>query len=128
MKSLIRACQILKVFKDQSECLRLADVVARTGLHKTTALRMLSTLVACELLARVDETKYKLAIRPLGKHRYRFGYGMQSAEFGFSRESRIHCVAARRPRILSCWCSTTKIRRAPHCAMPIRLCVSAWIW
>jgi ribose transport system substrate-binding protein len=85
MKSLIRACQVLKVFKDQSECLRLTDIVARTGLHKTTALRMLSTLVACELLSRVDETKYKLAIRPLGQHRFRFGYGMQSAEFGFSR-------------------------------------------
>ena len=85
MKSLIRACQILKVFSDQSECLRLADVVKRTGLHKTTALRMLSTLVMCELLLRVGETKYKLGIRPLGKPHYRFGYGMQSAEFGFSR-------------------------------------------
>ncbi len=85
MKSLIRACHILKVFQDQSECLRLSDVVARTGLHKTTVLRMLTTLVACELLIRVGGTKYKLGIRPLGKRRYRFGYGMQSAEFGFSR-------------------------------------------
>lgn len=85
MKSLIRACDILKAFHDESECLRLSDVVHRTGLHKTTALRMLSTLVACDLLARVDRTKYKLAIRPLGRRRYRFGYGMQSAEFGFSR-------------------------------------------
>ena len=85
MKSLIRACQILKVFQDQSECLRLSEVVIRTGLHKTTALRMLRTLVACELLERVGGTKYKLGIRPLGKRRYRFGYGMQSAEFGFSR-------------------------------------------
>jgi ribose transport system substrate-binding protein len=85
MKSLIRACHILKAFRDQTECLRLADVVERTGLHKTTALRMLSTLVACELLLRVGATKYKLGIRPLGKKRYRFGYGMQSAEFGFSR-------------------------------------------
>ena len=85
MKSLIRACNILKVFQDQFECLRLSDVVERTGLHKTTALRMLTTLVACELLVRVGGTKYKLGIRPLGKRRYRFGYGMQSAEFGFSR-------------------------------------------
>ena len=85
MKSLIRACQILKVFRDQSECLRLTDVVARTGLHKSTALRMLSTLVSCELLISVGNTKYKLGIRPLGKRRYRFGCGMQSAEFAFSR-------------------------------------------
>jgi ribose transport system substrate-binding protein len=85
MKSLVRACGILKVFNNQSECLRLVDVVARTGLNKTTALRMLSTMVDCDLLVRVDDTKYKLGIRPLGKRRYRFGYGMQSAEFGFSR-------------------------------------------
>src|SRR5882672_1312288 len=85
MKSLVRACSILKVFCNQSECLRLSDVVARTGLHKTTALRMLATLVACDLLIRVGDTKYKRGIRPLGKKRYRFGYGMQSAEFGFSR-------------------------------------------
>jgi ribose transport system substrate-binding protein len=85
MKSLIRACEILRTFRDQSECLRLSEVVERTGLHKTTALRMLSTLVECELLVRVGGTKYRLGIRPLGKKRYRFGYGMQSAEFGFSR-------------------------------------------
>jgi ribose transport system substrate-binding protein len=85
MKSLLRACQLLKVFRDESECLRLSEVVTRTGLHKTTALRMLSTLVAGELLSRVGDNKYKLAIRPIGKKRYRFGYGMQSAEFGFSR-------------------------------------------
>jgi ribose transport system substrate-binding protein len=60
-------------------------VVARTGLNKTTALRFLSTLVSCELLVRVDNTKYKLGVRRLGKKRFRFGYGMQSAEFGFSR-------------------------------------------
>jgi ribose transport system substrate-binding protein len=97
MKSLIRACQILKAFSDQSECLRLSDVVKRTGLHKTTALRMLSALVSCELLLRVGESKYKLGVRPLGKRRYRFGYGMQSAEFGFSRavtESLQRCAAA----------------------------------
>src|ERR1035441_5599921 len=85
MQSLIRACNILRAFQDQSECLRLSDVVARTGLNKTTALRFLSTLVSCELLVRVDNTKYKLGVRRLGKRRYRIGYGMQSAEFGFSR-------------------------------------------
>lgn len=85
MTSLIRACKILKIFNHQSECLRLTDVVARTGFNKTTALRMINTLVVCDLLQRVGDTKYKLGIRPLGKRRYRFGYGMQSAEFGFSR-------------------------------------------
>lgn len=97
MRSLTRACQILKIFQDQSECLRLSDVVARTGLHKTTVLRLLSTLVECELLLRVGGTRYKLGIRPLGKRRFRFGYGMQSSEFGFSRavtESLLRSAAA----------------------------------
>jgi ribose transport system substrate-binding protein len=84
MKSLIRACGILKIFRDESECLRLIDVVERTGLHKTTAFRMLVTLVACDLLKKVGGSKYKLGIRPLGKKRFRFGYGVQSVEFGFS--------------------------------------------
>jgi ribose transport system substrate-binding protein len=97
MKSLLRACAILKVFEDGSECLRLTDVVARTGMHKTTALRVLAALVESGMLQRVGETKYKLAIRPLGKRRYRIGYGMQSAEFGFSRavtESLVRSAAA----------------------------------
>lgn len=85
MKSLIRACQILKAFRDESECLRLSDLVDRTGLHKTTVLRMLTTLVEGGLLSRIRGNRYRLAIRPLGKRRYRFGYGMQSAQFSFSR-------------------------------------------
>lgn len=85
MKSLIRACHILKVFRDECECLRLSDVVDRTGLHKTTVLRMLATLVDGELLTRVRGNRYRLAIRPVGKRRYRFGYGMQGALFSFSR-------------------------------------------
>lgn len=85
MKSLIRACTILKIFRNESECLRLTDVVDRTGLNKTTALRMLSTLVACELLARTGDNRYRLGIRPLGKKRLRLAYGIQSSEFGFSR-------------------------------------------
>ena len=85
MQSLLRACDILKAFSHQSECLRLADIVTRTGLHKSTALRILTTLVDGQLLARVDGNKYQLAIRPLGRRRFRFGYAMQSLEFGFSR-------------------------------------------
>jgi ribose transport system substrate-binding protein len=85
LQSLLRACQILRTFSDASECLRLSDVVQRTSLHKTTALRILTALVQNGLLKRMGETKYRLNIRPLGQRRYKFGYGMQSAEFGFSR-------------------------------------------
>lgn len=85
MKSLIRAFEILKAFRDESECLRLSDVAQRTGLHKATALRLIRDLVTTNLLVRVGESKYKLGIRPIGKRRFRFGCGMQSAEFGFSR-------------------------------------------
>ena len=85
MQSLLRACDVLKAFTHQSECLRLADIVTRTGLHKTTALRILTALVDGQLLARVDGNKYQLAIRPIGRRHFRFGYAMQSLEFGFSR-------------------------------------------
>jgi ribose transport system substrate-binding protein len=54
-------------------------------MHKTSALRILNALVDGNLLTRVGQNKYKLAIRPLGKRRYRIGYGMQSNEFSFSR-------------------------------------------
>jgi ribose transport system substrate-binding protein len=80
MKSLTRACQILKVFQNEFECLRLTDVVDRTGFNKTTALRMLSALVESELIARVGETKYKLRIRPLGKKRFHIGCGIARME------------------------------------------------
>lgn len=85
MKSLIRACEILKAFRNESECLRLSDLAQRTGLHKATALRLIRDLVATSLLVRVGESKYKLGIRPIGKKRFRFGCGMQNAEWGFSR-------------------------------------------
>lgn len=85
MKSLVRAIELLRCFRDESECLRLTDLVDRAHLHKTTAHRMLSALVKGGLLLRVDSNKYRLAIRPLGKARFRIGYGVQSFEFSFNR-------------------------------------------
>jgi ribose transport system substrate-binding protein len=86
MQSLDRAVQILNIFEDDSRCLRLNEIVQRTGLSKTTAHRLCSGLVKGNLLARVGDSKYKLAIRPLGKKRYRIGYGIQNASEKFSQQ------------------------------------------
>jgi ribose transport system substrate-binding protein len=85
IQSLVRACDLLKAFHDEAECLRLAELVSRTGLSKTTAFRILGTLVECGMLSRVGETKYRLNIHPLRPLSYRIGHAMQSREFAFSR-------------------------------------------
>lgn len=44
-QSVLRACAILKLFSGKNRSLNLKDVAHQTGLPKTTALRILSTLV-----------------------------------------------------------------------------------
>jgi ribose transport system substrate-binding protein len=83
MSTIQRACDILAAFHDEHECLRLADVVQRTGMNKTTSYRALADLVKGKLLIRIDRSRYKLAIRPLNSAHFRLGYGIQSMEFGF---------------------------------------------
>jgi ribose transport system substrate-binding protein len=77
---------ILQVFKSESESLRLIDIVQQTGLHKSSVHRMLNTLVdGGGLLMRVEQNRYKLAIRYLGRKKYRFGYGMHSTGSFFNK-------------------------------------------
>jgi ribose transport system substrate-binding protein len=83
MSTIQRACDILAAFHDEHECLRLADVVQRTGMNKTTSYRALAGLVKGKLIVRIDNSRYKLAIRPLSRSQFRLGYGIQSMEFGF---------------------------------------------
>lgn len=85
IQSLVRACDILKAFRDESECLRLSELVERTGLSKTTGFRILSTLVDCGLLSRVGGTRYRLNVHPLRPLSFRIGHALQSNEFAFSR-------------------------------------------
>jgi ribose transport system substrate-binding protein len=85
MQSLTRAIGILRIFETDSECLRLIDIAQRTGIHKSSAHRMVAALVDGGLLARVDQNRYKLAIRHFGKKGFRLGCGMLSSEFSFDK-------------------------------------------
>jgi ribose transport system substrate-binding protein len=84
--AVMRACDILECFSNDSEALRLTDIAARTGLHKTTALRLLTTLERRGLVVRSTNRGYHLAIRMPRRQRFRIGYATQSTEFAFSRE------------------------------------------
>jgi ribose transport system substrate-binding protein len=85
IRSVLRASEVLHAFRDGSECLRLSEIVKRTGLNKTTAFRLIGTLVQSRLLAEVGGHTYKLRVRLTKRPQYSIGYALQSGEFAFSR-------------------------------------------
>lgn len=80
-----RACEILRCFQQNETPLSLNDVVDRTDLCRSTAFRLLQTLVAEGMLERLSKNQYRNAATHLRRKRYRFGYASQSEEFSFSR-------------------------------------------
>ena len=85
VRSVVRACEILKCFPRASVTLNLGEVASLCKLSKPTAYRLLHTLVACGMLESPGKNRYGLS-RQLGqRRRYRFGYASQSEEFSFSR-------------------------------------------
>jgi ribose transport system substrate-binding protein len=76
--SVVRACAVLRAFQGPDEILELHDVAARTGLHRSTAFRLLANLVAQRLLERVGCSGYRSRFRIQTSDRYRIGYGEQS--------------------------------------------------
>ena len=80
-----RACDILKCFQQSQSALTLSDVVAKTNLSRTTAFRLLATLVAQGMLERPAKNQYRSVNEQWRRNRYRIGYASQSEEFSFSR-------------------------------------------
>ena len=80
-----RACDILKCFSQGSSGLGLGDVVEQTGLSRTTAFRMLATLVEQGMLERPVRNQYRAVTEHRRRARFRLGYASQSEEFSFSR-------------------------------------------
>jgi len=80
-----RACDILKCFQQSQSALTLSDVVAKTNLSRTTAFRLLATLVAQGMLERPAKNQYRAVSEQWRRNRYRIGYASQSEEFSFSR-------------------------------------------
>jgi len=55
-----RACAILFAFKPDDAPLSLAELAARTGLYKSTLLRLAGSLIQHRLLLRLDDGRYQI--------------------------------------------------------------------
>jgi ribose transport system substrate-binding protein len=80
-----RACDILKCFSRAQSSLTLNDIVEKTSLSRTTAFRLLNTLVDQGMIERFAKNRYRAAGQQWSRYRYRIGYASQSEEFSFSR-------------------------------------------
>jgi ribose transport system substrate-binding protein len=84
-QAVVRACDILKSFRHEGEVLVLSDVTNRTGLSKTTAFRLLRSLMEGGLVERVRKGEYRCLFRPLASRSLRLGFAAQT-DSEFSRE------------------------------------------
>jgi DNA-binding IclR family transcriptional regulator len=55
-----RACAILFSFRPEDSALTLAELALRTGLYKSTLLRLAGSLIQHRLLVRLDDGRYQL--------------------------------------------------------------------
>jgi ribose transport system substrate-binding protein len=86
VEAVLRACDLLEAFQTEGELVRLRELVARTGMNKTTAFRLLTTLEERGLVERVGGHQYRSAIKPLKRKKYRLGYAALSSDISFSRD------------------------------------------
>ncbi len=96
-QTVLRACEVLKAFRSLGEELSLTDVQERTRLPKTTAFRLLRTLIHGSLLERAGSGVYRNRFGPVTERPFRIGFAaqgdsdfcravMQSVEAAASRE------------------------------------------
>jgi len=75
--TVLRACDVLKAFRNLGEELPLGEVVNRTGLPKTTAFRLLRTLIHGGLLERSSSGIYRNLFGPVTAQPFRIGFASQ---------------------------------------------------
>lgn len=80
-----RACNILKCLQQEPAGLTLTAIATKTSLSRTTAFRLLATLVEQGMIEHPQKNQYSIASQRLQRSRYRLGYASQSEEFSFSR-------------------------------------------
>ena len=85
VQSIARAAAILNVFSSSTEVLELRTVCNRTQLRKTTAFRILETLVEVGWLSRVGKHGYRYQIHSVRTKRFRIGYAALSNLSPFTR-------------------------------------------
>lgn len=85
IRSVVRACDILKCFTQADAALSLSDVAGRSKLSRPTAYRLLQTLVGSGMVESLGKNSYRLGTPHWQRKKYRFGYASQTEEFSFSR-------------------------------------------
>jgi ribose transport system substrate-binding protein len=84
VQAVVRACEIIKAFRHQGEELQLGDITERTSLRRTTAFRLLQSLVHGGLLERTARGVYRCPFPPETGRRFRLGFAAQT-DSEFSR-------------------------------------------
>jgi ribose transport system substrate-binding protein len=96
VQAVVRACDIVKAFRHAGEELQLLDVTRRTGLSRTTAFRLLQSLVKGGLLERTARGVYRCPFPPATARRYRIGFAAQTdSEFSRGVTESLHTAATR---------------------------------
>jgi len=86
VKSIVHSTQVLTAFQSSGECLSLREIVARSGLPKTMAFRLLYTLEKCGMIDKVGDNLYQSRLSPLRKRLFRIGYAAQGTDYQFSKD------------------------------------------
>src|SRR6185369_5703435 len=96
VQSVVRACEIVKSFRHEGEELLLSDVMERTSLHRTTAFRLLQSLVTGGMLERTARGIYRCPFPPSTAIRFRLGFAAQTdSEFSRGVNESLQRAAAR---------------------------------
>ena len=96
VQAVVRACDIVKAFRHEGEELLLSDIIERTSLRRTTAFRLLQSLVAGGLLERTGRGVYRCPFPPSVGRRYRMGFAAQTdSEFSRGVAESLQRAAAR---------------------------------
>lgn len=77
LRTVSRACSILREFQDDRHTLSLAEVVERTGLERTICFRLLRTLENEGFLRKAELRRYASNVHLLNGTRFRIGYAAE---------------------------------------------------
>jgi ribose transport system substrate-binding protein len=96
VQAVVRACGIVRAFRHDREELLLSDIMERTSLRRTTAFRLLQSLVSGGMLERTARGVYRCPFPPSPANRFRLGYAAQTdSEFARGVNESLQRAAAR---------------------------------